>query len=254
MRKYLIAMIVLGATLQAQEVIEVVPVTDVTEVVSPIKDYTEEQKEGLEIMKKLRAEMREKARIEAERQKAEAERIAREKKLAEEKRLAELKKIEEQKRIEAERIAAEKKKAEEALIAKLEAEARAKALAAQKLAEQKKKEFEIAQKIIAEQRRSLNESLDLKVFRSKNHVKAAAKAFEVGNDRLAFLKQEEAQLRKMENFIHAKQGEELLGQKFDATWKEFKDNQSKVKELLKQNERLKEYLDKLNKMQANIAR
>lgn len=205
MKKFINIFLIMAAitgTAYAEEVIEVVPVTEVVEKETIVEDVAARRQEAIEKVK----EIREKIRLEEEA-------AARERKRAEEEKQRELKKIE----------------------------------------EQKKKELKQAEKIVEKQRKDLNESLELKVFRSKDKIKAADEAFKVGEDRLAFLKQEEATLKEMSEHLGLDNDQKLLGEKFDETYDKFKGNQARVKELVEENAKLKEYLKKLDAMQRRIA-
>lgn len=125
-------------------------------------------------------------------------------------------------------------------------------IAAEKTKEKKGK------KVIEDIRRELNESLEEKVFRSKNtpetRIAATGAAFEVGKERIAFLKMEEEEIRKLEETlgIEADEDRVFLGQKFDEVYSEFKSNNKEVELLLLENKKLNEYLGRLDKMEQRV--
>ncbi|WP_270852671.1 hypothetical protein, partial [Fusobacterium varium] len=68
-----------------------------------------------------------------------------------------------------------------------------------------KAEEKKGKKILEEIRRDMNESLEEKVFRSENNPEArmvaAEKAFEIGRERMAFLKAEEKEIMELEKSL-----------------------------------------------------
>ena len=125
-------------------------------------------------------------------------------------------------------------------------------IAAEKAEEKKGK------KIIEEIRRDMNESLEEKVFRSENtpeaRIAAAGAAFEIGKERMAFLKMEEEEIMKLEEVLGMETNENkvFLSQKFDEVYDEFKTNNNEVELLLLENEKLNEYLSRLDKMEQKV--
>lgn len=122
-----------------------------------------------------------------------------------------------------------------------------------KIAEEKK-----GKKIIEDIRRDLNESLEEKVFRSENtpqaRIAATSAAFEIGRERMAFLKMEEEEIMKLEEALGIEADEDriFLGQKFDEVYDEFKSNNKEVELLLLENKKLNEYLSRLDKMEQRV--
>lgn len=114
------------------------------------------------------------------------------------------------------------------------------------------------EEILKEKRRELNESLEEKVFRSKNtpedRALAADDAFEIGKDRVAFMRMEEQQIRQLEKQAGIKPDKKhpLMAEEFDKVYNKYKKNNDKVGALIYENQRLKEYLDKLDAMEARM--
>lgn len=112
--------------------------------------------------------------------------------------------------------------------------------------------------ILKEKRRELNESLEEKVFRSKNtpedRAAAAEEAFEIGKDRVAFMRMEEQQIRDLEKQAGIKpdKNHPLMAEEFDKVYNKYKKNNDKVGALIYENQRLKEYLDKLDAMESRM--
>ncbi len=76
-----------------------------------------------------------------------------------------------------------------------------------KIAMEKEKEKK-GKKVLEDIRKDMNESLEEKVFRSKNNsaerIIAAAKAFEVGKERMSFLKIEEEEIKELEKSFRSR--------------------------------------------------
>ena len=125
-------------------------------------------------------------------------------------------------------------------------------IAAEKAEEKKGK------KIIEEIRRDMNESLEEKVFRSENtpeaRIAAAGAAFEIGKERMVFLKMEEEEIMKLEEVLGMEPDEKrvFLSQKYDEVYDEFKSNNNEIELLLLENEKLNEYLSRLDKMEQKV--
>ncbi len=138
-----------------------------------------------------------------------------------------------------------------------EAEKAKKAEEKARMAEEKDKEKK-GKKIIEEIKRDMNESLEEKVFRSGNNpearIEAAGAAFEIGKERIAFLKIEEEEIIKLEEAlgIEASENRVFLGQKFDEVYDKFNSNNNEIELLLLENEKLKEYLIRLDKMEQKV--
>lgn len=138
-----------------------------------------------------------------------------------------------------------------------EAEKAKKAEEKARMAEEKDKEKK-GKKIIEEIKRDMNESLEEKVFRSGNspeaRIEAAGAAFEIGKERIAFLKIEEEEIIKLEEAlgIEANENRVFLGQKFDEVYDKFNSNNNEIELLLLENEKLKEYLIRLDKMEQKV--
>lgn len=126
-----------------------------------------------------------------------------------------------------------------------------------RITEEKNKEKK-GKKIIEEIKRDMNESLEEKVFRSENspeaRIAAAGAAFEIGKERIAFLKVEEEEIIKLEESlgIEANENRIFLGQKFDEVYDKFNSNNNEIELLLLENEKLKEYLTRLDKMEQKV--
>lgn len=121
-----------------------------------------------------------------------------------------------------------------------------------------KTEEKKGKKILEEIRRDMNESLEEKVFRSENNPEArmvaAEKAFEIGRERMAFLKAEEKEIMELEKSLGIEDANRdvFLGQKFDKVYDEFKANNNELEILLLENEKLKEYLSRLDRMEEKV--
>ena len=128
-----------------------------------------------------------------------------------------------------------------------------KAKVAAEKAEEKK-----GKKILEDIRRDMNESLEEKVFRSDNNpdarIAAAGAAFEIGKERMAFLKMEEEEIVKLEEVLGMEPNENrvFLSQKFDEVYDQFNSNNNEIELLLLENEKLNEYLNRLDKMEQKV--
>ena len=122
----------------------------------------------------------------------------------------------------------------------------------------KKAEEKKGKKILEDIRRDMNESLEEKVFRSENNPEArmvaAEKVFEIGRERMAFLKAEEKEIMELEKSlgIEGVNRDVFLGQKFDEVYDKFKTNNNEIELLLLENEKLNEYLSRLDKMEQKV--
>ena len=122
----------------------------------------------------------------------------------------------------------------------------------------KKAEEEKGKKIIEGIRRDMNESLEEKVFRSENtpeaRIAAAGAAFEIGRERMAFLKMEEEEIMKLEEVLGMETDENrvFLSQKFDEVYDKFKTNNNEIEFLLFENKKLDEYLRRLEQIEKKI--
>ena len=145
---------------------------------------------------------------------------------------------------------AKQKAIEDAEKAKAEEE---KARIAAEKAEEKK-----GKKILEDIRRDMNESLEEKVFRSENtpeaRITAAVGAFEIGKERMAFLKMEEEEIVKLEEVLGMEPDENrvFLSQKFDEVYDQFNSNNNEIELLLLENEKLNEYLSRLDRMEQKV--
>ena len=160
-------------------------------------------------------------------------------------------KVLEQIRKEIQREEKEKQKAAREAQKIKEAEEKAR-IAAEKAEEEKGK------KIIEDIRRDMNESLEEKVFRSENtpeaRIAAAGAAFEIGKERMVFLKMEEEEIMKLEEVLGMEPDEKrvFLSQKYDEVYDEFKSNNNEIELLLLENEKLNEYLSRLDRMEQKV--
>ena len=138
-----------------------------------------------------------------------------------------------------------------------EAEKAKKAEEKARLAAEKAKEKE-GKKVIEEIKRDMNESLEEKVFRSDNNpearIAAAGAAFEIGKERMAFLKMEEEEIVKLEEVLgmEADENRVFLSQKFDEVYDQFNSNNNEIELLLLENEKLNEYLSRLDRMEQKV--
>ena len=152
----------------------------------------------------------------------------------------------------------EGKKVLEQIRREIQAEEKAKAeeekarIAAEKAEEKKEK------KILEDNRRESNESLEEKGFRRDNNpearIAAAGAAFEIGKERMAFLKMEEEEIMKLEEALGIEPDENrvFLSQKFDEVYDQFNSNNNEIELLLLENEKLNEYLSRLDKMEQKV--
>ncbi|MCF2672666.1 hypothetical protein [Fusobacterium varium] len=121
-----------------------------------------------------------------------------------------------------------------------------------------KEEEKKGKKVLEDIRRDMNESLEEKVFRSKDNPeeKAAAviTAFEIGEERMSFLKMEEEEIKELENALGTKGDENrvFLSEKFDGVHEEFKLKNHEIQTLSSENEMLNEYLSKLDTMEQKV--
>ena len=121
-----------------------------------------------------------------------------------------------------------------------------------------KEEEKKGKKILEDIRRDMNESLEEKVFRSENTPEArmvvAGTAFEIGKERMAFLKMEEEEIIKFEEAlgVEADKNRVFLSQKFDETYDKFNSNNNQIENILLENEKLNEYLSRLDKMEQKV--
>ena len=135
---------------------------------------------------------------------------------------------------------------------KVKAEEEKAKVAAEKAEEKKGK------KILEDIRRDMNESLEEKVFRSDNspeaRIAAAGAAFEIGKERMAFLKMEEEEIIKLEEVLGMEPDENrvFLSQKFDEVYDQFNSNNNEIELLLLENEKLNEYLSRLDRMEQKV--
>ena len=147
----------------------------------------------------------------------------------------------------------EKEKARAAREAEKIKAAEEKAKISAKKAEEKK-----GKKILEDIRRDMNESLEEKVFRSENNPEArmvaAEKVFEIGRERMAFLKAEEKEIMELEKSlgIEGVNRDVFLGQKFDEVYDKFKTNNNEIELLLLENEKLNEYLSRLDRIEQKV--
>ena len=125
-------------------------------------------------------------------------------------------------------------------------------IAAEKAEEKKGK------KILEDIRRDMNESLEEKVFRSKNtpesRMAGATGAFEIGKERMAFLKMEEEEIIKLEEVLGIEPDENrvFLSQKFDEIYDQFNSNNNDIELILHENEKLNKYLSRLDKIEQKV--
>ncbi len=124
-----------------------------------------------------------------------------------------------------------------------------------KIAMEKEKK---GKKVLEDIRKDMNESLEEKVFRSKNNsaerITAATKAFEVGKERMSFLKIEEEEIKELEKVlgVEAEENRVFLSQKFDEIYEEFNLKNDEAQNLSSENKKLNEYLSKLDTMEQKV--
>lgn len=124
-----------------------------------------------------------------------------------------------------------------------------------RIAEEKEKEKK-GKKVLEDIRKDMNESLEEKVFRSKNNSieRTADTAFQVGKERMSFLKIEEEEIKELEKVLGAEAEENrvFLSQKFDEVHEEFILKNDEIQILSSENKRLNEYLSKLDTMEQKV--
>ena len=104
----------------------------------------------------------------------------------------------------------------------------------------------------------MNESLEEKVFRSENapeaRIAAINAAFETGRERMTFLRAEEEEIMELEKTLGIEDSDRnvFLSQKFDEVYDEFKSNNNEIEILLLENEKLNEYLSRLDRMEQKV--
>ena len=83
---------------------------------------------------------------------------------------------------------------------------------------------------------------------------AAGAAFEIGKERMAFLKMEEEAIVKLEEVLGMEPNENrvFLSQKFDEVYDQFNSNNNEIELLLLENEKLNEYLSRLDRMEQKV--
>lgn len=122
-----------------------------------------------------------------------------------------------------------------------------------RIAEEKEKK---GKKVLEDIRKDMNESLEEKVFRSKNNSieRTAATAFQVGKERMSFLKIEEEEIKELEKVLgaEAEENKVFLSQKFDEVHEEFILKNDEIQILSSENKRLNEYLSKLDTMEQKV--
>ena len=112
-----------------------------------------------------------------------------------------------------------------------------------------------AKKVMKEKREDLFESLEEKVFRAPNGTKAKIQAtdnaFDVGKKRMYYLQREEDQIRALESELGMEETDHnFLTEKYDTVMEEFKTTKNEIEALEIENRKLKEYLARLNAMEA----
>ena len=112
-----------------------------------------------------------------------------------------------------------------------------------------------AKKVMKEKREDLFESLEEKVFRAPNGTKAKIQAtdaaFDIGKKRMYYLQREEDQIRALESELGMEETEHnFLTEKYDTVMEEFKTTKNEIEALELENKKLKEYLARLNAMEA----
>jgi len=112
-----------------------------------------------------------------------------------------------------------------------------------------------AKKVMKEKRKDLFESLEEKVFRAPNDTKAKIQAtdsaFDTGKKRMYYLQREEDQIRALESELGMEEVDHnFLTEKYDAVMEEFKTTKNEIEALELENRKLKEYLARLNAMEA----
>ncbi len=152
----------------------------------------------------------------------------------------------------------EERKVLEQIRREIQDEEKAKQKAIENAEKIKKSEEKKGKKVIEDIRRDMNESLEEKVFRSEKipegRIVAAGAAFEIGRERIAFLKMEEEEIMKLEEILEMERDESrvFLGQKFDEVYDEFKSNNNEIEILLLENEKLNKYLTRLDRMEQKV--
>ena len=112
-----------------------------------------------------------------------------------------------------------------------------------------------AKKVMKQQRENLYESLEEKVFRAplgtKSKLQATEEAFKVGKERMYYLQKEEEQIRALETELGMEPVEhDFLTEKYDTVMEEFSTTKNEIEALELENKMLKDYLSRLNAMEA----
>ena len=82
----------------------------------------------------------------------------------------------------------------------------------------------------------------------------ATGAFEIGKERMAFLKMEEEEIIKLEEVLGIEPDENrvFLSQKFDEIYDQFNSNNNDIELILHENEKLNKYLSRLDKIEQKV--
>ena len=116
---------------------------------------------------------------------------------------------------------------------------------------------QIRREIQAEEKaklKAIEDAEKAKAEKEKARIAAAGAAFEIGKERMAFLKMEEEEIVKLEEVLGMEPNENrvFLSQKFDEVYDQFNSNNNEIELLLLENEKLNEYLSRLDRMEQKV--
>ena len=116
---------------------------------------------------------------------------------------------------------------------------------------------QIRREIQAEEKaklKAIEDAEKAKAEEEKARIAAAGAAFEIGKERMAFLKMEEEEIVKLEEVLGMEPNENrvFLSQKFDEVYDQFNSNNNEIELLLLENEKLNEYLSRLDRMEQKV--
>lgn len=113
-------------------------------------------------------------------------------------------------------------------------------------------------KIIREIRHDMNEPLQAKVARAEGGItekmKAADLAFQRGDERIAFVRNEENEIIAMQEALGIEVEDKFLSKEFDKSRANYQETKAKTEALLKENEKLRLQLAKLQEMKAKLTK
>lgn len=129
--------------------------------------------------------------------------------------------------------------------------------AVEKVRSEIRKEEKAKQKAIEEEQRKVNESLIKKTFEIDEGMDKDAEtvdAFNLGKDRLSLIASEEKNIIEMEKELGVKPNKQarLLSRQYDQVYNQYMKNHDKKVMLKAENEKLKEYLERVRAMKKSL--